>query len=317
MNKLNKRNKHTCRIPPGAAPLLALTLLLAVAGCGEWVVYDPDADAGGGQCSNADFPKVTTMQHLAQAGLMARYISYTGDGLYTLVDYDGIKASSEASYQVDQIRSNFAAVDPSNLKDEKQRLAYWFNGYNISVIAGVLANYNGDHKFRVTDSGSFFDRSLYTFGGVTLSLNQLEMGVLRGVLNHDAVLNASAAVQAQIAKWHKEAWGGKTPDPRLHAVINCSALSCPNQLANPPYVYDPDKVEQQLADATKNWLDNEEKGAGKNGISALFQWYTPDFEATHGSVDNFIKAYRTNGLTGVDTSKYLDYDWTLNILPKK
>jgi hypothetical protein len=36
----------------------------------------------------------------------------------------------------------------------------------------------------------------------------------------------------------------------------------------------------------------------------------------HGSAENSIEAYRTNGLAGVDSSRFLTCDWTLNIAPR-
>jgi hypothetical protein len=164
----------------------------------------------------------------------------------------------------------------------------------------------------VTSSGTFFDNPVHTFGGQKMTLNHVEQGVLRGKWSHASVPR-SGALLAQLKAWHDELWGQRKLDARFHAAVNCAAVSCPNLLGVAPFAYDPDRLDEQLDAATTAWLDSPDKGAGPNGISRLFEWYREDFEASHGTVDKFIAAFRTDGLKGVDTSRHLDYDWTLNI----
>ena len=291
--------------------LTAATLTL---GCGEWVQYNGQAGAGPGLSTQVGtFPKDGTLAHEALSGLMSRYLSVTADKKYALLDYDGI-LNSEDRYQLKAALVMSAEVDPSKLKDRAERLAYWINGYNAAVVEGVLRSYMADSSFKVTDSGTFFDSVAFgfTFGGVLLTLNQVENGVLRGVWTHAGVKVASEAAVAKMKTWHQELWGGGKVDARFHAAVNCAALGCPNLPATAPYVFRAATLDAQLKAAVTHWLDNAEKGAGASGISKLFDWYKDDFVQDAGDVEAFIKAHRTGGVTGVKLDTYLSYDWTLN-----
>ena len=286
--------------------------LFGVLGCSEYVAYDEDFRLPGSTPTTLDGFAPTTLSHLQLRGLIARYTSKSKDGMYVLVDYDGLAASPEARLSLDQYRTMLASVNPTGLASTSERLAYWVNGYNASVIHGVLTNYKGKATWKATDSGKFFDDPIFTFGGQAMTLNHLEQGVMRGDWSYPG-MPRSGKLLAKLQTWHKELWGNQKVDARIHAAINCAAISCPNLLSTAPYVFEAATIKKQLEAATTAWLDSPEKGAGPNGISALFQWYTKDYQAHHASVKEFIAAYRTDGLKNVDTSRYLTYDWTLNI----
>ena len=295
--------------------LLTVVVLLLAAGCSEYVEYDEDFRLPGSTPITLDGFAPTTLSHLQLRGLVARYTTKSKDGVYVLVDYDAMAASPEALLTLQQYRTMIAAVDPSKLSSKEERLAYWFNGYNASVWHGVLTNYKGEATWKATDSGRFFDDPIFTFGGQQMTLNHLEQGVLRGDWSYPGMPRTGKLLE-QLQTWHKELWGTDKVDPRLHAAINCAAVSCPNLLATAPFVFEAAVVKDQLQAATVAWLDSP-KGAGASGISALFEWYSKDWLVSHPTIDAFIKAYRTNGLTGIDSSRYLTYDWTLNIKGNK
>lgn len=293
----------------------AMAALLAAAlgavGCSEYVAYDEDFRLPGSMPTTLDGFSPTTLSHLQLRGVMSRYLSRSKDGHYVLVDYDGIAASPEARFTLDRYRTMLASIDPLTLSTANERLAYWINGYNASVLHGVLTNYGGKATWKATDGGQFFDDPVYTFGGQLMTLNHLEQGVLRGDWSY-AGMPRSGKLLDKYKAWHKSLWTDGKIDARLHVAINCAALSCPNLLDQAPFVYDAATLDAQLTTATTAWLDSP-KGAGPKGISALFKWYTKDFAVRHAGVKEFIAAYRTGGLKGVDTSTYLTYDWTLII----
>ena len=300
------------RLPVSAAAAMVLASALALS-CGEWEAFERGRPSSVGSTTTLDdFNKAQSLGHLALAAVMARNLSTEASTGNVLVDYLGLHNSEEASYLLDRYLEIIGTVDPARLKDRQQRLAYWINGYNAAVIKGVLANFKGDSNFKVTDL-AFFDTFAYSFGGVALTLNQVEHGVVRGVFDHPGVKAASSATQTKIVQWHKDLWAQGKVDSRVHAAFNCAALSCPNLMATAPHAFTAAALDKQLDAAVKAWLDSGAKGAGKDGISKLFDWYKADFQASHGTVDAFIKAHRTNGLTGVDSTRYLNYDWTLNI----
>ena len=305
------RIQHITACTNFTAVALAATLL-AAAGCSEYVAYDEDFRLPGSSPTTLDGFSPTTLSHLQLRGLMSRYASRSKDGVYVLMDYDALAASPEARYTLDRYRAMIASIDPSTLASPNERLAYWFNGYNASVIHGVISNYGGKATWKATDGAKFFDDAIFTFGGELMTLNNLEQGVLRGAWDY-AGIPRSGKLLDKFKVWHKELWGGGKIDARLHAMINCAAVSCPNLLDKFPFVCDASLVEEQMKAATTAWLDSTAKGAGPNGISALFQWYPADFVARHASISDFIAAYRTGGIKDVDTTRYLTYDWTLNI----
>jgi len=288
-------------------------LCLSAVACGQWEKYDGERPNLGTTVTLDAFKQATTLDHLLLASLVARHSGLSADQSVVLLDYKAIADSVEASYLLDQYLAVLATVDASQLVGQEQRLAYWINGYNAAVIKGVVARFGGDPTFKVTDQ-PFFDDTSFTFGGVALTLNQLEQGVARGKLDHAGVKGAPAAALTAIQRWHQELWQGKPVDARLHAAFNCAALSCPNLWATKPFVFDPAQLSAQLSAATRAWLDSPKKGAGPDGISRLFDWYGEDFEAEQGGIDGFITRHRTQGLNGVDRTRFLDYDWTLNIL---
>jgi len=294
--------------------LSALTVvgLLLLAGCGQWVRYDGNQNTAGNSNTVVGLENAARLNHLSLAGPLGLYVKETQDGSWVVVDYDGWRADPEALHLLDDYLATIATINPSVLANTEERLAYWINGYNASVIRGVLDRYDGDHGYQVI-GGTFFDEAIYSFGSVPMSLNQVEHGVLRGDLDDPSVVTLDAGTRARIDLWNDELWAGRSLDPRIHAVINCAALGCPNMLAVHPFVYRADLLEDQLEDATRAWLDNESKGAGPHGISQLFEWFADDFTAGSGSVEAFIEEHRSAGLDGVDLSRFIPYDWTLNI----
>ena len=301
-------------------PVIASALALAVsAGCGQYVSYGDEARPVTGETTPApvitdieDFPEVDHFNHYAFGGLVASFTSASDDGQYVYVDYEGLADDEEARYQLDTYLATLAGLDPGDLATRQGRLAYWINAYNATVIREVIAQFEGDLEFRVIDGGDFFTARSFAFGGVFLSLDQIEQGVIRGDFEHQNVVTLGEEELEQVRQWHEQLWEDGKIDARFHAAVNCGALGCPNLLATAPYVYQGDKLEEQLAEATARWLASEEKGAGPNGVSMLFTWYKQDFVDDAGSVEAFIEANREGGAGGVSLDQNIEYDWTLN-----
>jgi hypothetical protein len=196
-----------------------------------------------------------------------------------------------------------------------ERLAYWINGYNASVVLGVVQQYEGDHGFSVLDSGTFFDDQVYGFGGQALSLNHVEQGILRGDMDHPSVSSAADDVRAYIEAAHADVFPGGVVDARIHVALNCASLGCPNLRPTAPYAYRPEHIDEQLDEMAVLFANSDTKGAGPDGISRLFDWYGGDFVADFGSVEAFIDTYREGGAADVDLDNWLTYDWSLNVSP--
>ncbi|MCA9525248.1 MAG: DUF547 domain-containing protein [Myxococcales bacterium] len=300
------------------APLVVLALAL---GCGEYVAYDGDGAGvavrapGAGDLDDATrarYAALTRLDHLGLEALLGRFVQQTPG--QTRVDYAALAGQDEALLLLDQYLAQLDAVDPMGLESDAERVAYWFNAYNAAVVRGVLTFWEGDPGWSVSEEAFlFFDQPIWSFGGVVLSLNQVEHGVIRGDASHASVRSLDADGQATIARLHAGLWGGGEPDPRLHVALNCASLSCPDLAGTTPRAFRADTLEAQLSTLTAAFLANPTKGAGPAGVSSLFLWYRADFSrGGYTGVQDFIARGRADGLDGVATDRTLPYDWTLN-----
>jgi hypothetical protein len=124
-------------------------------------------------------------------------------------------------------------------------------------------------------------------------------------------------------------------DPRIHAVLVCAALGCP-QLENKAFV--PQNLEWRLDQSNVNFINNPDKVKldTSNNIlylSSIFDWYHEDFkqsEVSEDSLKKYDKKYRgilefVLKYLPADKAAYIkkkspeiqfyDYDWTLNEQP--
>lgn len=297
---------RTAALVVGLAPLTA--------GCGTWVKYPDDVEPGS-VSELADFPEIDRCSHLVWDALLGEHLETGAEGLYVLVEYDALAEEGESGFLLLQYVAMINTMDPALLVDERERLAYWINGYNAAVVLGVVQQYGGDHGFSVLDSGIFFDDPVYGFGGQLLSLNQVEQGVLRGDMDHPSVSSANEDVRSFIEAAHADVFPDGQADARIHVALNCASLGCPNLRPAAPFAYRPEILDEQLDEMSVAFASNDEKGAGPQGISRLFDWYGEDFVADFGSVESFIEAYREGGAGDVDLEGWLTYDWSLNVSP--
>lgn len=299
--------------------MLTLVALLCCVGCGQYVSYGDEATQAPAATTApvitelGEFPELDRLNHYALAGLVATFSSEDERGEYVYMDYVALSEDVEASYQLDAYLASLAGLDPLELSAREDRLAYWINAYNASVIRGVLERFEGETSFSVIESPGFFSTRAFAFGGLLLSLDHIEQGVIRGDFENEAATQGLSEDElATVRQWHESLWEEGRVDARLHAVLNCGALGCPNLLSRKPFVYQGARLEEQLAAATAEWLGSAEKGAGPDGVSMLFTWYRQDFVDDAGSVEAFVEANRAGGKQGVEFSESLSYDWTLN-----
>ncbi|MEZ4470937.1 MAG: DUF547 domain-containing protein [bacterium] len=265
--------------------------------------------------TRARYAALTRLDHLAFEGLLARFIVTTPRQTY--VDYAALAASDEARLQLDQYLALLDVVTADQLADDAERRAYWFNAYNAAVLRGVLTFWGDDPGYSVADEAFvFFDQPIWSFGGLVVSLNQVEHGIIRGDAAHTSLRTLDDAGRAALARLHTGLWGGEDPDPRVHVALVCASLSCPNLAAATPRAFRAASLDDQLTALTAAFLADPAKGAGPAGISSLFLWYAPDFaRAGYSGAEDFIARHRAGGTAGVELGRYLPYDWTLNAAP--
>lgn len=163
----------------------------------------------------------------------------------------------------------------------KEYQAFWINGYNLSVIKGIIDNYPLKSPL---DKPGFFDKTKYDIGGTSISLNDIENKLLR-------------------KNFPKE--------PRFHFVLVCGGLGCP-PIINSAYL--PSTLDAQLEEQTSLALNDTDfirVNKNKVKISQIFEWYKADFEHD-GKVVDFINTYKSEKLPEKAKISYYPYDWTLN-----
>jgi hypothetical protein len=232
------------------------------------------------------------------------------------VNYEGF-INSRAKFET--FLRTLGSVDKDVFESwtEEQRLAFWINAYNAFTIKAIIDHYPIKRSFTLV--GIFYapSDSILQIKGVW---TKLQFRALGNMVTLDEI-------EHQILR-------KKFNEPRIHMAINCASISCPD-LRNEAYT--PEKLEEQLADASINFVNNPDKGvyvneqSGKVKLSKIFKWFGDDFINNYGSkklfnnyslkenaVLNFtseyieseeVKEYLMNNKLKIG---YLGYDWHLN-----
>ena len=165
----------------------------------------------------------------------------------------------------------------------------------------------------VREVRSFFARVAYRVGGVVLSADDVEHGVLRGNARHGLLRRRPFA-----ARGGRLALAVQPVDPRIHFAITCGAQSCP-----PIGVYRTAALEQQLDLAARNFL-NQEVALDARGCvtcSRILEWYADDFAATGGIAALLLRHLDEGPLRAAIGGRarpcdaYRAYDWALQHRP--
>jgi hypothetical protein len=236
--------------------------------------------------------------------------SYAGwsEVLRTCVRDDGFDYAKlkQDRPKLDAVLAELKAVTPEELAgwSEKQRFAFWINTYNAFCIQKVVDNYPLG-SIRKLD-GAFGLSSVFDKGFIpmkahhpakkneALSLNDIEHEILRRQFK----------------------------DARLHAAINCASKSCPPLRGEAFTAEELDaQLDEQMRafanDPARNRLDPIKK---ELAVSEIFKWFAEDFERDAKSVKEFLLRYATPDKAELIKStkiRYLDYDWSLNDVPRK
>lgn len=195
--------------------------------------------------------------------------------------------------------ARLADVDPGTLVGDDARLAFWIAVYNARVITAVrergmtgsLLRYRGFFR------QDFFRRTGWVVGGRPVSLHAMEHGIVRG--NRSAPFTFWRPLGSRDPRL---AWAPSRLDARVHFALNCAARSCP-----PVRAYTADHLDEQLALATRSYLDGEVVvGERSLTLPYLCKLYRSDFQSGGGDLLEFVAAHvderraawiRANGAT--------------------
>jgi hypothetical protein len=211
----------------------------------------------------------------------------TGDGWR--VDYGAVARSSDlAAY-----RRDLAAADPSALAHD-ERLAFWINAHNASVLA-LVAGRMPVPSAREIDGA--FTRVRFRIGRAELTAHEITRGIVR-----------------------------RLGDPRAHFGLNSAAVGSP-----PLRVYTGPGVAGQLEENGRRYLADEQRGARRDGdrvlLSRVLRWSAGDFApvgpmpSALGTALGALRPARVlravrdllpEGLRDARAAGFLDYDWAVN-----
>ena len=199
----------------------------------------------------------------------------------TLFRYRAV--SSNDKYDLDRYIRKLTATDPRRYNKDEQ-FAYWVNLYNALTVQLILDNYPLKSITKLGGLFSFgpWDEKLVTINGNNLSLNDIEHRILRPIWN----------------------------DPRIHYVVNCASLGCPDLQ---PTAFTASNSEKLLELSASRFI-NSAKGVRVSGdnvrLSSIYDWYSVDFGST-SNLQKHLNRYRQGQPVQLNKVSY-DYDWALN-----
>lgn len=224
------------------------------------------------------------------------------------VDYDAVRAEElELRRFIATLGTIGPRVTPERFTTDAERLSYFINAYNALVLFGVVDNWPIDtvhdvHGWLDPRAGfGFFYGLRFPLDGEEINLYDLENERIRGFV-----------------------------DARIHAAINCASKSCPALM---PFAFEPAQLDAQLDAVTRAFCSSPvhvrvDDEAGEIQLSAIFDWYKPDFEeharrlGRPATIEDFILAFATPTVAAdFDRARgaefdvvFLPYDWGLNRL---
>ena len=198
-----------------------------------------------------------------------------------------------------------AAYDDAALvplrEDRRTALAFWLNLYNAGTQ--LLLDRRPELYESSLRTVRFFRAEAVTVAGESLSLNDVEHGILRG---SQSMLGLGYLPRLRPGAFERRYRLG-TVDPRIHFALNCGAASCPAIRH-----YEPDRVDEQLDLATRGYLEStveHDEGKGVVRVPRLFLWYRGDFGGGSG-VREFLAEYGVIPEGAEPRIRHLSWDWT-------
>ncbi len=226
------------------------------------------------------------------------------------VDYVKLQAS-ETFAELERTSALLHHVDLLRLANDRARIAFWINVYNVLAIHGVVAT---GVRESVMEIPSFFGVIAYRVGDVVVTLDEIENGILRRNAPHPATksrLFDDDDPRLALCPDHV--------DPRIHAALVCASTSCP-----PVAFYEASKLDAQLDVAADNYVAADvevDDAAQVIRLPITFRYYESDFGRRAG-----VKLFLLNHATDEQrealqkafdagyTLDYHRYDWSLNAM---
>ncbi len=225
---------------------------------------------------------------------------------------DGLVALSKELLQTVKSRKNTSKLTKryeelsmeklvKELDTENKKKAFWLNTYNAYIQILLLEN---PDLFK--DRNSFFSKPRVKIGGLDLSFDDIEHGIIR-----NSKIKWSGGFLGKIftPEWEKEL-RMKEVDYRIHFAVNCGAKSCPAVK-----IYSAENLDKELNASTQTYLKktvvyNKKEELVK--LPVLMSWFRGDFGGKNGSIE-IVKKLNLIPQEADPEIEFLSYDWTLDL----
>lgn len=280
------RTMRRGRSAPLHIVLLAMAFLLATAPAAA--VAGPAAELWPRWLAH-DRSAETAIDHSAWARFLSDYLVESKDGINRMRYREVSKADGQA---LDRYIDALAAV-PISEHNRDGQIAYWANLYNALTVQVILDHYPVDSVRDINISPGWFTRGpwgrkLIAVEGEALSLDDIEHRIMRPI-------------------WR---------DPRIHYMVNCAALGCPNLMPKPFTGENWDAMAETAATAFVNHPRGARVEDGRLHVSSIYHWYKEDFGDDDYGVIRHLMQYAEDDLLrrlrSVTRIHRHDYDWDLN-----
>lgn len=205
--------------------------------------------------------------------------------------------------ETDQYRTKIRELDGSHLQslleNEDAAKTFWINVYNAYVQL-LLKNQPELYETK----RRFFSSSTIEVGGSSLSLDDIEHGILRSSKWKYGLGYIPRLFFSSFEKNYRL----PRVDSRIHFTLNCGAESCP-----PIGAYSPGSIEQELELSTESFLQqsscyNESKNTVR--VTRLLFYYRGDFGGRNG-IYRLLDRYDVIPDGTRPRIRYKSYDWSL------
>jgi hypothetical protein len=251
-------------------------------------LFAPDADLWERWAAHDESSK-ETIDHTAWSDFLIQY-RHIGDDGTARISYETVTPADRAA--LDGYIDGLAGLAISSYS-RSQQFAYWVNLYNALTIQIVLDAYPIESIRDVDISPGLFadgpwDAALLLIEDEAVTLNDIEHRILRPIWN----------------------------DPRIHYVLNCASLGCPNLGAR---AFAADEMEAMLNEAARTYINSPRGVHIENGtlvVSRIYDWFHEDFGEGEAAVLAHLRHYADPGLEEAlmasDDIDGYEYDWALN-----
>lgn len=263
-----------------ARVFLAFFALALVAGCSTHVPVQARPVT-----TSTTAAGVVAFDHGAFDAILARFVDAHG-----MVDYRGLKAERHVLDEyVGQLASASPRSHPALFPTSADRMAYWINAYNALILRAVIDHYPVASVTDIMVAHGVFRRMYFPVGGVDMTLDDIEKGVLLREFD----------------------------DPRVHFALTCASMTCPRLDRT---AFHAEGLDARLDQEGRDFLNSPDgvrlaPDERRIGLSMYFEWYAGDFGKDHVA---FVERYQTSarrqvlaGLRGAAVYHF-DYDWRLN-----